>query len=158
MLKMFQAGTWNNIDISIVEKKHGAKYLGYWSIERGRGRGWAGPVDVFYQPNPKTELGHSSYFGLFVVDVGKLYITDAKSFCPFDGMTALKCGDEVIVSHYRHDMRPSQDGKAWIDGGRDYTRRGKVGTYGRLFVEDGKFIFIALDSLIPEDVEFIYEE
>jgi hypothetical protein len=34
---------------------------------------------------------------------------------------------EVIVSGYRHDYRRSKDGTVFIDGGRDYTRYGRIG-------------------------------
>jgi hypothetical protein len=150
-LNLIQKGTYHPINIESVEEKYGAVYMGYWTINTKYG--WNPmPVEVFYQPNPKTELGHSSYFGIYL-DQGKAMICDAKSFCPEDGIAALKYSDEILASRYRHDMRSSQDGKCVVDGGRDYLRVGDLGTYGRLFADDDKFIFIALDSLTPEDVE-----
>lgn len=104
-----------------VEEIYGAKYVGPFCIRNSKG-GWTDmPVDVFYQPKPDTEKGHTHYFGIFRRD-GSTFICDASSAFsePMHGLVAKD--DEVIVSHWRHDFRKSADGSVAIDGGRDYTR------------------------------------
>lgn len=105
--------------IKIIEKKYGAKYMGYWCTKRSNGSWNERPVDVFYQPNPDIEKGHSHYFGMFIQD-GGVYITNAESAFS-DPITGAICEDgEVIVSRYRHDYIAKKG--AMIDGGRDYIR------------------------------------
>lgn len=119
-VKIPEKGYWLGADsISRVEEKYGAKYMGYWCTRRPGG-GWnEQPVDVFYQPNPDTDKGHTHYFGMFYrSDV--LYITEASTaFC--EPIAGIPTDDgEVIVSRYRHNY-VEKDGRM-IDGGRDYTR------------------------------------
>lgn len=78
------------------------------------------PVDVFYNPNPNKELGHSHYFGMFRTMDGQVMITNAES-CFSEPLTGAVCDDgEVIISRYRHDFVARKG--AMIDGGRAYTR------------------------------------
>ena len=113
-------GYWLNEDsIKKVEELRGAKYMGYWCTKRPSGSWKESPVDVFYQPNPDTEKGHSHYFGLFFQD-DTLFITNAASAFS-DPIVGIKTDDdEVIVSRYRHDY--VEKDQHMIDGGRDYTR------------------------------------
>lgn len=104
-----------------LEIKHNAKYLGCWCIKDTRGNWSEMPVEVFYQPNPKTELGHSHYFGIFFDHIYKVWkICDAKSAFsePIIGIVE---NDIIYVSRYRHDFVETPSGIA-IDGGRDYTK------------------------------------
>jgi len=114
-------GYWLKEDsIKKVEELRNARYMGYWCTKRSDGESWnETPVDVFYQPNPDIEAGHSNYFGLHIRD-GTLFITDAKS-CFSEPIIGSICEDgEIIVSRYRHDYIEKKG--AMIDGGRDYTR------------------------------------
>lgn len=122
--------------IKVIEENYGAKYMGYWCTQRLNG-GWnERPVDVFYQPNPDTEKGHTHYFGMFVQG-GDVYITDATSAFG-DPITGIICEDgEVIVSRYRHDY-VEKDGRM-IDGGRDYVRA-SLHLSATITVVDGEFI------------------
>lgn len=103
------------------ELYNGATYMGYWSVKRRDGNWTDDPVDVFYQPNPDKDKGHSHYFGLFVRD-GKLFITDAASAFADPIFGIITDDGEVIVSRYRHNY-VEKDGYM-IDGGRDYNRFG----------------------------------
>lgn len=114
-------GYWLNEDsIKKVEKIRNATYMGYWCTKRLDGETWnEKPVDVFYQPNPDTEKGHSNYFGLLFKN-GNLFITDAATAF-VEPLVGIKTDDgEVIVSRYRHDC--VNKGEHMIDGGRDYIR------------------------------------
>lgn len=106
--------------ISKIERKYGAKYLGFWCTKSPTGTWNETPVDVFHQPNPDISKGHSEYFGMFRRGE-QVWITNAESAFS-EPMTGVICEDgEVLVSHYRHDCRVKGD--RMIDGGRDYTRR-----------------------------------
>lgn len=114
-------GYWlKEASIKSVEELRNAKYMGYWCTKRLDGKTWnEKPVDVFYQPNPDTKMGHSNYFGLFFRD-GGVFITDGASAFS-EPIAGVKTDDgEVIVSRYRHDY--VEKGEYMIDGGRDYTR------------------------------------
>ena len=127
--------------IGIIEDQYGAKYMGYWCTKNSRG-GWnEQPVDVFYQPDPNKELGHSHYFGMFRQD-DEVMITNAES-CFSEPLTGAVCDDgEVIVSRYRHDYIEKKG--AMIDGGRDYTRA-STGKLIRVNVVGSEFTFSDID-------------
>lgn len=110
-----------NDGVPVIEAKYGAKYVGPFCIQDMRGNWTHDPVDVFYQPNPDIEKGHSHYFGIFRRD-GEVFICNAAS--AFDvPLTGLVAGNgEVVVSRWRHDFRQAKDGTVAIDGGRNYTR------------------------------------
>lgn len=112
---------YHKLYISECEKRYKATYLGYFALKTKTGNWSERPVEVFYQPNPDHEAGHSHYFGLFTDDTG-LYITNAISAFeePMTGMVTRS--GEIIISKYTHDYR--QVGDQSIDGGRDYTRVG----------------------------------
>jgi hypothetical protein len=120
-----------------VESIKGAEYMGFWCTKRSDGSWNESPVDVFYQPNPNLEAGHSHYFGLFVDHVNRVMITDASSAFS-EPMTGVICEDgEVLVSRYRHDYRTKGD--RMVDGGRDYVRSSLHPT-ATVTVVDGKFV------------------
>lgn len=133
-------GYWLKEDgIKKAEELYGAKYMGFWSTKRSDNGGWNDtPVDVFYQPNPDTEKGHSHYFGLYKqMLTGVLYITDAKSAFS-DPILGIETEDgEVIVSRYRHDY--VEKDKYMVDGGRDYFRT-SGGPVVRIRVEGPEFV------------------
>ena len=136
-------GYWfSNENIKVIEHKYGARYMGYWAKKTSNGNWTEQPVDVFYQPNPKTELGHTHYFGMFRHD-GETMITAADS-CFKDPITGvLGYNGEVFVSRYRHDSNGGADG--FIDGGRDYLRLG------------GAFCKAPLVYITVKDDHFEYE-
>jgi len=134
-------GYWlKEVAIKKVEDLRNAKYMGYWCTKRLDGKSWnESPVDVFYQPNPDIEAGHSNYFGLYMRD-GNLFITDAASAFS-EPIVGSICEDgEVIVSRYRHDYVAKKG--AMIDGGRDYTRTNLCKT-AKVIVDGDKFVIEA---------------
>ena len=132
----------DEIDLDIIEERYGAKYMGYWCTKNLRG-GWnERPVDVFYQPNPNKELGHSHYFGMFRQNT-QVLITNAES-CFSEPITGAVCDDgEVIVSRYRHNYIDKKG--AMIDGGRDYTRA-STGKLVRVNVVGSEFTFSDIEG------------
>lgn len=112
---------YDSLKTEIVEEKRQAKYLGAWAVKTKDGAWSLHPVEVFYQPELK-DPSHSHYFGIYLDSEGRPWICNAESAFaePIYGVVA--DNGEVIVSGYRHDYRQSQDGSAFIDGGRDYTR------------------------------------
>lgn len=112
---------YDSLKIESVERLYGARYIGPWSVKDKYGQWSLHPVEVFYQPELK-DPSHSHYFGMYMGPEGHVHICDAKS--AFSGNIAGVIADdgEIIVSGYRHDYRISQDGTAFIDGGRDYVR------------------------------------
>jgi len=152
-----------NILTDKVEKKYNAKYIGDFALMRPNG--WAEvPAQVYWQPVPPVQ-GYSHYFGLIIRydsnDEPTVYITTAASLEDVE-FSAIRSGDEILYSRYRHDYRTSKDGKCSIDGGRDYTRI--IGTpdevitlklfQNKLIVVDGENIpdenpfSISLDKII----------
>jgi len=128
-------------ETAIIAKQYGAQYMGYWTIKRESG--WSDqPVDVFYQPNPDVNKGHSHYFGMFRTFKGDAMITKADSAFsePITGL--LTENGEVIVSRYRHNCVVK--GPFMIDGGRDYLRTSGNSADGKLVkvtVVNGEFQF-----------------
>jgi len=131
-------GYWlKEVAIKKVEDLRNAKYMGYWCTKRLDGKSWnESPVDVFYQPNPDIEAGHSNYFGMYIRD-RNLFITDAASAFSEPIIGSICDDGEVIVSRYRHDYVAKKG--AMIDGGRDYTRTNMCKTT-RVIVDGGEFV------------------
>jgi len=127
-VKIPENGYWFKKDgIRKIEEKYGAMYMGYWCTKSPNGNWNESPVDVFYQPNPDTSLGHTNYFGMFIKtdpctgkSTGSVYITEASSAFsdPIAGI-------------------PTDDGM--IDGGRDYTRSSMHSTV-KITVDGDKFV------------------
>ena len=117
---------------------------------KGRG-GWVNnPVAVFWNKDPANiPDGGSAWFGMFYraeypdPDAPiKLFITNAISATQ-DSIDAVVATDgEVVWSRFRHDMRYSQDGSVWIDGGRDYMRWSGSGETVRLRIVDGELTIV----------------
>lgn len=110
------------INISIVELKYNAKYVGDFCLKTNGG-GWSDfPIAIFYQPNPDLLARHTNYFGIFVDEDHHCVITNGESAFS-EPITGLITDDgTVIYSRYRHDYVTSKNGELFIDGGRDYTR------------------------------------
>ena len=124
-----------NFDIDIVNKQYGSTFVGYFPTKL-KGGGWGNVAAVFYQPNPKTELGHSNYFGLYVDDYNPGVIFNADYITK--GWTGAKADNgELLWSEYRHDFHTSEDGSVWVDGGFDYTRTNNPDKLVKLNVKDG---------------------
>lgn len=138
-IKTPEDGYWIGRDsIKKIEDIKGAKYMGYWCTKHSKGFWNEQPVDVFYQPNPDLEQGHSHYFGIFVRD-NSVFICDAASAFS-ETIGGIMCDDgEVLVSRYRHDY-VTKDGGYMIDGGRDYLRSSLHPTIS-VEVKDGEFVF-----------------
>jgi hypothetical protein len=151
-VKIPKDGYWfKSPSISKIEEKYGAKYMGYWCTKSPRGHWNESPVDVFYQPNPDTSLGHTHYFGMFIKtdpytgnSSGEVYITEASTAFS-DPIAGIPTADgEVIVSRYRHDY-VEKDGRM-IDGGRDYTRSSGHRTV-TVTVDGDKFVVTERESV-----------
>ena len=124
--------------IKKIEEMRDAVYMGYWCGKTKHG-GWAErPVDVFYQPNPDVEKGHTNYFGL-IVQGDRILITDASS-CFSEPMQGIVDEGTVYVSRYRHDFVQTPNGKI-IDGGRDYLKVSSGDKLVTVTVENDNFVF-----------------
>lgn len=135
-------------DIKKVEEKYNAKFVGQFCLKTKSGSWAEGVADVYWQAKPPVE-GYSNYFAL-INQMGTIYIASGASAVePL--ITAVVADDgEVIYSRYRHDYRSSKDGSVWIDGGRDYTRRGTHGKVITLKVCDGEFYEMEESDIVAE--------
>lgn len=124
--------------IDKIEKDYNAKYMGYWCTKHSSGWWNSDPVDVFYQPNPDFEKGHSHYFGMFTRN-GKVYITNAESAFKDPIVGILSDEGEVLVSRYRHDHIAR--GGVMVDGGRDYMKRSVKGEVINVIIDKDQFSF-----------------
>lgn len=124
--------------VKVIEEKYGATFMGHWAVKQKDGQWSNDPVDVFYQPNPDVEKGHSKYFGIYI-NKGEAYVTNAESAFSAEITGVLTENNEVLVSRFRNDFQ-QKDG-AMIDGGRDYTRSSGTRTYVEVKIEDGNFLF-----------------
>lgn len=130
------------LDIAAVERQWREKsggdcrYLGDFTV--GSKKSWSeSPVAVFWQERPE-QPEYSHYFGLYL-NGGHVMICNALSAVkePFHGI--LTPTGEVLFSRYRHDYRTSRDGLSFVDGGRDYFRRGGEGEHVLIHVEGYRF-------------------
>jgi hypothetical protein len=123
-----------NFNIDKVNEIYGSTFVGYFPTKTKSG--WGYPAAVFYQPNPKTELGHSNYFGLYVDDYNPAVIFNADYITK--GWEGVKADNgELVWSEHRHDYHESKDGSVWVDGGFDYIRTGTPERIVKLNVKDG---------------------
>ena len=92
---------------------------------------------VFYGKEAHPVSG-SRYFAIYYDTSKTLMITDG-SFIEDQRFSVVTSNEgEKIYSRYRHDMRYSEDGSVFIDGGREYTRTNSI--YETYKVVDGKFV------------------
>jgi hypothetical protein len=83
---------------------------------------------VFYQPQPKRELGHTEFFAFVSMpsDANRWYIIglvgeEVEAYQWHQAVECAKCED-VITSLNVHDYRTCSCGYAMIDGGSSYLR------------------------------------
>jgi len=120
-----------------TETKYGVEYVGYYDLPDGREG-----IYVFYQKNPRTDLGHSNYMGVFFDVTQGWFVTNAKSIVQARFPAIQLPNGKFIVSRYRHDFVQDEDTGKFIDGGLDYTRSNSaVNAYMNII--DGKEIFYA---------------
>lgn len=105
-----------NDDLEKIESEYNAKYIVDLPLKTRLGY-LNQPCAIFYADKAHPE--GSNWFALFADRIGRLVITNAielenKEF------TALKVGDDIVYSSYRHDYR--ELGNSSIDGGLDYTK------------------------------------
>jgi hypothetical protein len=110
--------------VYLIEEKYKVKYIGYYDIP-GRDS-----VRIFYQSNPRLDLGHSNYLGVILQYRGtdldippEIWLCDGKTILEAK-YPAIRFEDGTILcSRYRHDYvtQPNQPG-VFLDGGLDYTR------------------------------------
>lgn len=157
IIRSHDNSSYQPINIPVVEKRYGGKFMGDFVTKRPDGSWNEIPVAVFYQPNPDLSQGHTHYFGIFVQN-GDVYITNASSITDelFTGIVSDE--GEVIFSRYRHDYTTSTDGSVFIDGGRDYVRCDNPNRLVQLQIVDDKITILspiptAVDQLLDAEQE-----
>jgi hypothetical protein len=108
------------VGISTVESKYGVTYIADLCIRTAAGEWSEHPVSIFWQANPKIELGHTHYMGAFVDRDGSSYVTNGISAAEGIWNAAVADNGEIVFSRWRHDFRESTDKSVMVDGGRDY--------------------------------------
>lgn len=110
--------TSTGIDVgAVLVKYHTAKYVGQFPL-KGRDGFTDYHADVFYEPNPKRELGHSNYFAVYTQMRG-VYITGAEHVEELMLSVYTDSEGDFIYSRYQHDFRSfkTSTGDVSIDGG-----------------------------------------
>lgn len=109
------------LDISKIEQKYNAKYIGDFCVRTSSGNWSEDPSALFYAEAPDTEKGHTHYFGIRKY-MGKYVIHKGDSAFE-NGIRGVRAENgQIIYSRYRHDYVKSDDGSVFVDGGRDYLR------------------------------------
>lgn len=108
------------INISAVEAKYNATFVGDFCL-KGRDGGYVTDIAaIFWQPTPPVE-GYSNYFGIFSRG-DSVFITSGASAFENDIVGIRDTNGDITYSRHRHDFRQTPDGMYAIDGGRDYAR------------------------------------
>jgi len=129
-----------SLNIKVAEDYYNASYVGFYDIPGRDG------VHVFYQKNPRYDLGHSEYFGLLINPLTEqLYVCNAERITEAK-YPAIQFEDGFILcSRYRHDF--VSHGDAFLDGGLDYTRCSPYHRpNGHIQIIEGKEVFHATHS------------
>lgn len=121
--------------ILTVEEHTLTKYVGYYDVGNGR------ELYIFYQENPRTDLGHSNYLGVFLGPSNEVYFTNGKDV-EKQHYPALMEDGELIFTRFTHDMVTNSKGH-FLDGGISYLRTNKTIT-GHVVVRDGKEVYIPI--------------
>ena len=113
--------------IDLVENKYNAKYVFESCIKNKSGQWYNFPAAIFYTEEPHPE--GSNYFALYRACDEWMISNGITATEEFD---AVKIGETVYYSRYRHDLRNVPGG--FVDGGRDYLRWSGDGEVVRLRV------------------------
>jgi hypothetical protein len=95
-------------------------------------------VYVYYQPNPKRELGHTEFFGFSILssDNNRWYVIrlTGEEIEEYQWHTVVFCKEchHMLVSLDRHDYQTCDCNKAMVDGGSRYLRCYAGNTLGKL--------------------------
>lgn len=111
--------TSTGVDVhAVLVKYHTAKYVGQFPLRDIRGEFTDFHADVFYEPNPNKELGHSNYFAIYSRG-DSAYITGAAHVEKLLLAVYEDKEGDLIYSRFQHDFRQfeSKTGKIMIDGG-----------------------------------------
>lgn len=111
--------THTGINVGVVLKRYPtAKYVGQFPLRAKLGEFSDYVADVFYEQNPKIELGHSHYFAVYVRS-GDAYITDAEHVESLMLAVYEDRDGNYIYSRFQHDFRSFEtaDDTISIDGG-----------------------------------------
>lgn len=131
------------LNIKKAEKELKAKYLNDVCLKDADGNWINVPVALFYSKNPDVSKGHKHFPFIIYRD------SDSVVIGAFDELldeiryvNAIHCPecDEVIYSSYRHDFVECKCKQCFIDGGRDYFRRGDKGKHVILDLFKNKII------------------
>jgi len=140
------------INTEVVEEKYGVKYIGFYDIPAKTKDGKDTErehIYVFYQANPKVDLGHSNYLGVFehYVDIDvppTIYLTNAKSILEAKYPAHRFEDGTYICTRYRHDYVTGGEGDNFVmlDGGISYARSGGKGANGYVRIVDDHEEFV----------------
>lgn len=123
--------------IATIEEFYKAKYMGTWSLKNKDGYHINMPVEVFYQPNPDVEKGHTEYFALYYNQDKELRISDGSSAFEDPIYGVVTDSGKILISRFRHDY--VTEGSYMVDGGRDYFKRSARNETVELKVHKGNF-------------------
>ena len=110
--------TSTGVDVGAVLKTYDtARYIGQFPLKTRDGNFTDYHVDVFYEPNPNRELGHSNYFAIYARD-GGAWITNAEHVEKLILSVYTDSEGDLIYSRFQHDFRSfkSSTGEISIDG------------------------------------------
>lgn len=102
-----------NVD-DVLGKYPTAKYVGQFPLRSKSGEFTDFAADVFYEPNPNLELGHSKYFSVYRTSDGA-YITKADHVETLLLSVYTDKDGNFIYSRFQHDFRAFDDNH--VDGG-----------------------------------------
>jgi hypothetical protein len=123
-----------NVD-GVLAKFPTVKYVGQFPLRNKSGEFTDFAADVFYEPNPNLELGHSNYFSVYRTSDG-VYITKADHVETLLLNVYTDTDGNFIYPRFQHDFRGFDgnhiDGGAWIESNE---KPGMKEMYGR-FIGD----------------------
>lgn len=98
---------------AVLAKMPTSIYVGQFPLQNKSGQLTDFAADVFYEPNPRIDLGHSHYFSIYST-VGGVFITGANHVENLM-LTVYETDNDYIYARYQHDYR--NFGQNSIDGG-----------------------------------------
>lgn len=103
---------------AVLKKYNTAQYVGQFPLKTRDGNFTDFHAEVFYEPNPNRELGHSNYFAIYS-QMGGVYIIGAEHVEKLVLSVYTDSEGDLIYSRYQHDFRSfkSSTGEISIDGG-----------------------------------------